>query len=244
MKFCLKKTIALLLMAGALGACSSIPGADFLDGGGGENFAAGSPVADQLSGADRDALADAFIAAMETGQRQTWSGRRAVGEVTPGGYELANLYADPRQRIALAHGDVNLAQVVETDLGLYVLTRNSNIRKGPGTEYDIAEVLPSGEGVDVVGKVIDQNWMMIAVDERVRGYVFGNLLIKAPGTELELAGGPRRKPVLCRAFTQRVNIFSTREEWDGAACNDGTGWRLAEDPPMPEQIADDELLGL
>ena len=78
-------------------------------------------------------------------------------------------------------------------MGLYVLTRNSNIRLGPGTDHKIAEVLPSGAGVDVVGRVVDKEWMLVASEGSIRGYVHQNLLIKAPGTELELAGGPNRR---------------------------------------------------
>ncbi len=84
--------------------------------------------------------------------------------------------------------------------------------------------------------------MLIAVDDVVRGYIYQNLLIKAPGTELELAGGPRRRPLLCREYVQRIDLGAERDEWQGAACNDGTGWRAA--PPevdpetQPENLLD------
>ena len=221
-------------MAAALGACASLPGTGGI-GSGAPDYSIGSSSAGQLSGADRAALAEAFVAAMDTGQTRQWRGNRAVGVVMPGGYALANLSPDPDARIAAARGDIELGHTMETDLGLYVLTRNSNIRTGPGTDNEIIEVLPSGAGVEVVGRVTDRNWMLVAADGVVRGYVFQDLLIKAPGTELELAGGPERRPVLCRNFTQRVNVFSVREEWRGAACRDGAGWRLtpeAEGAPL------------
>lgn len=242
MKSKLKKIAALLVFAGIVSACSTFDRGPLL-GGGSENFAAGTNVGNSLGTGEQKALATAFVTAMETGSRQTWSARRATGVVEPEGYQIANLLADPRARLPLKTGDISTQYPVETDMGLYVLTRNSNIRKGPGTEHGVVETLPSGSGVEVVGYARDQNWMMIAANGTVRGYVFGNLLIKAPGTDLKLAGGPIRKPILCRGFTQRINSFSAREEWSGAACNDGTGWRLAEDPPMPEMLIDDELLG-
>ena len=224
------------LAAAALSACANLPGTGAI-GAGAPDYAIGSSSAAQLSGADRAALAEAFVAAMDTGQTRQWRGNRAVGVVMPRGYALANLSLDPDARIAASRGDIDLAHTVETDLGLYVLTRNSNIRTGPGTDNEVIEVLPSGAGVEVVGRVVDRNWMLIAADGVVRGYVFQDLLIKAPGTELELAGGPERRPVLCRNFTQRVNVYSVREEWRGAACRDATGWRLA---PREEEA----LLGL
>lgn len=235
------KLFALTLLAGlSLGACSSLSSLDPFEGDS-VNYAAGVPAGERLTSADKDALAAAFVRAMETGAAQNWRGRRANGAVAPREYAIASLKADPGKRLPAARGDFDLAHVVETDLGQYVLTRNSNVRIGPGTDNRAAEVLSSGSGVEVVGRVRDKNWMLIAYEGVVRGYVFGDLLIKAPGSELELAGGPMRKPVLCRNFSQRINIYSERYEWEGAACNDGTGWRLAPEP-APDENAPDDLL--
>ncbi len=236
----IRSAALMIIGAGVLSACSSMGSLDPFSGDS-VNYAAGTPVADQLNDADREALAAAVARAMETGTAQNWRGRRAVGVVTPGGYALANLKADPAARVDAARGDLDLGHVVETDLGLYVLTRNSNIRTGPGTEAKAVEVLPSGSGVEVVGRVRDKNWMLISANGAVRGYVFGDLLIKAPGSELELAGGPMRKPILCRRISQRINIYSTRYEGESAACNDGTGWRPAREP-APDENAPEELI--
>ena len=232
------KRLGMAIMAAAmLGGCASLPSVGGV-GGGSDNYAAGSPANSVLSGTDRSALATAFQAAMNNSTPQQWRGNRAVGVVMPGGYGLANLLADPNARIGLAQGDLDLAHVMETDLGPYVLTRNTNLRKGPGTENGVIEILPSGSGVDVVGRIPDNNWMLVSMNGSVRGYVYGNLLIKAPGTELELAGGPMRRPILCREFTQRVSAYSERYQWQGAACNDGAGWRLA----PPEAPLDDQTI--
>ncbi len=236
-----KKLTLVYLVGLSLSACSTMSSVGRF-GGETENFASGSAVADRLSGGDREALSRAMTTALDTGKTQQWRGARAVGVVMPGGYSLANLKPDPNERIAMARADIDTAHVMETELGLYVLTRNSNIRTGPGTDNSIAEVLPSGTGLDVVGHVSGKEWMLVMVDGRVRGYVHENLAIKAPGTELELAGGPKRRPVKCREFTQRVNIYSERDEWTGAACHDGAGWRLAGEPAPA--AAEDDLLGL
>ena len=212
------------LAAAALAACSSVPS---IGDSASSNYAEGQIVDNQLSGADRAALERAVNAALQTGASQSWSGKRATGAVTVGTYSIAGLEGDPYGRTPAARGDLILTHAVETDLGQYVLTRNTNVRIGPGTDNKIAEVLDSGSGVDVVGRVTDRNWMLIAVNGTVRGYVFGDLLIKAPGTELELAGGPVRRLLPCRELSHRVNVYSTREEWDGAACNEGLGWTPA-----------------
>lgn len=239
-----KKLTLISMLALAAGACSTL---STISGGGGDggDFAAGSAFAERFSAADREALNAAFVEAMDAGKLQSWRGKRAIGAVDPGGFSLANLKPDPNERIAMARADIDINHVLETEFGLYVLTRNSNVRIGPGTDYKVAQMLPSGSGVEVVGRVVGEKWMLIASDGAVRGYVFQGLLTKAPGTELELAGGPRRAPVLCRAFTQRVSMSAERDEWSGAACRTPGGWRLAAEPAPPPAVDEtaDELDG-
>lgn len=239
-----RKLTLLAFAAFTLSACSSLPSIGGLGGGGGPNFAAGSVLSARLAAADRAALAEAFARAMESGTSETWRGGRATGVIEPQGYSLANLKPHPALRIPLARPDIDLRHAMETELGLHALTRNSNVRLGPGTDYEAVDTLASGTGVDVVGRVTDKPWMLVATDGAVIGYIHENLMIKAPGAELELAGGPIRRPLLCREFEQRLNIFSERDQWTGAACSDGTGWRLAAEPPAPaeEEDADDERL--
>ncbi|MEM8771781.1 MAG: SH3 domain-containing protein [Pseudomonadota bacterium] len=231
MKVISRLTIIALAAAGA-SACSSLPYlGEPVSNGNGENYAAGSSLGPALSGEDERALETAFVAAMETGEVQIWRGNRASGEVRPGDFSLGNLKADPTTRVPAARGDFHVDSTLETDLGLYVLTRNANVRTGPGTEYAIADTLSSGDGVRVVGRTVNDSWMLASMDGVVRGYIFENLMIKAPGTELELAGGPRREPLACREFEQRLNRFSERDEWSGAACYQGGAWRLAAPAP-------------
>lgn len=232
-----------ILSLGALtiSACSSIPFLDDdLSGGGGGAYAGGSTLAPLLSGEDARALDQAFLSAMETGEPQTWRGPRASGVVTPDTYALGNLKANPRETIPAARADLDLDPVLETDLGLYVLTRNSNVRTGPGTGYKVAETLASGSGVDVVGRTDDGSWMLVAADGVVRGYVYRRLMIKAPGTELELAGGPRRQARLCRKFAQRMEARGQRDQWRGAACLEDSAWRLAR--PQPGEVGGPAIL--
>ncbi|GJL95037.1 MAG: hypothetical protein DHS20C05_14420 [Hyphococcus sp.] len=226
-----------------LGACATLPSSGGLSGASGD-FARGSALGGSLSGGDRNALSAAVMRAMETGQAQRWAGSRAAGVVTPGEYSLANLKSDPAKRIPLAHKGIELNHAMETELGLYVLTRNSNIRVGPGTDKSKVQILNAGAGVEVVGGVIGENWMLVAHEGRIVGYVFRDLLIKAPGTELDLAGGPHRRPILCRELSQKVSIFSENDEWTGAACQAGSSWRAAPEPVIEIDPDDDDLLGL
>ncbi len=231
----------LAIGAAALSACESLPliGGDFQSAGD-ENFAGGSRLSVLLSADDARALDAAFIDAMDSGAAKSWRGARAAGAVTPAGWSLANLKTDPAARTPAARANIDLAPVLETDLGLYVLTRNANVRLGPGASHGVAEMLPSGAGVEIVGRTVRDGWMLVAYDGAVRGYVSETLMIKAPGTELELAGGPRRRAALCREFVQRMTLGAERDQWKGAACRDEYGaWRLADEP---ERRADEPAL--
>lgn len=228
------KSIVTAAMMAAFGAgCSTLDAVT--DRGGSErSVAAGSTLQRQLSGRDRSALADAFLSAMKTGDRITWRGKSAAGVIEPTGYALANLMAAPNGRMAAARGDLDLNYMMETELGTYVMRRSGNMRTGPDTQNPIITELPAGAGVEVVGRVTNKPWMLVAIDGAVSGYIFQNLLIKAPGAGLELAGGPERRPILCREFIQRLELRGQRDQWRGAACNDGTGWRVAPPEIDPE----------
>ena len=230
--------LTLISAAAVLAGCSSLPSM----GGGAtqtQDYAAGSALGDRLSYSARSALGEAAVSAAQSGEAQRWRAGGAAGVVMPGAYSLANLKPDPRQRIPMARADIDTAHVMETELGLYALTRNSNIRTGPGTDNSVAEVLPSGAGVDVVGRTAQGEWLLVAVDGVIRGFVFHTLAIKAPGTELALAGGPRRRPIRCREVTQRLLIETEQDEWKSALCHDGVNWR-----PALEVEKGEELLGL
>ncbi len=222
----------LALGAAALSACASLPFVgDEFQSSGAENFAGGSQLAVLLAADDARALDAAFVDAMDTGVAKSWRGRRAAGAVTPTGWSISNLRPDPDARVPASRNNIDLAPVLETELGLYVLTRNANVRLGPGVSHGVAETLPSGAGVDIVGRTVRDKWMLIAHEGVVRGYVSETLMIKAPGTELELAGGPRRRGALCREFVQRLTIGAERDQWRGAACKGENGeWRLAREP--------------
>ena len=232
----------IILVSGVvlLSACESVPFlGDDLSSPGASGFAAGSSLSARLTGEDERMLNAAFIDAMEMGEPKSWRGRRAAGAITPAGWSLANLKPDPAARIPAARENLDIGDVVETELGLYALTRNANVRVGPGTEYGVAEILHAGDGVEVVGRTVRNGWMMVMHDDKVKGFISEKLMIKAPGTELELAGGPRRRAALCREFVQRLSLGVEKDQWKGAACRNENGeWRLAREPePRAEEPA-------
>ncbi len=231
----MKRQVIVTAAALALAACASTGGA----GGGAQNFAALSVLGADLAPTDARALAPAFHQAMEAGaagERFDWKGAGAFGWVKARETRIGNLKADENDRPAMPAGLV-IDETYETEQGLYALTRNANARLGPSTEHPILTQLVSGTGVVVIGKVVGKPWMLAEADERVVGYIHDSLMIKAPGTELELAGGPRKSAVFCRGYEQRLSLGGRSDRWEGVACREDGRWTLKAPPPdTPEML--------
>lgn len=225
----------LIAAALLLSACSGGPGLSL--GGGGANYASASVLGVTIPDEDARALAPAFVQAVEkggVGERFDWRGRSAFGWVKARGACVGNLKANPDDCPVAAAG-LALDETYETEQGLYALTRNANLRAGPSTDYPVLGQLVSGTGVNVVGKVVGKPWMLVEVDEKIVGYVHDSLAIKAPGSELELAGGPRRQATQCRLYEQRISYQGRSDLWEGVTCLQDGRWvvkQRSEDDPV------------
>lgn len=232
-----RKCLGLILAAALLGACSTVPSGLSLRSD--ANFAEGSPLGAALPRDEAAALAPVFVAALSDGgpgARYDWRGDESFGWVKPGDYVLGNVKASRYDLPPYPKG-LYLDEPLETELGLHAVVRNSNVRGGPSTDYPIVEEMKAGDAVEVVGKIVGRPWMLVEKDGRVRGYMFENLLRKAPGFELELAGGPTKRAVPCRAFEQRISYTGRSDRWVGAACLEDGQWVLQpEDPTQPEKL--------
>lgn len=217
------------LTAAALAALFMIAGCETvgpLAGGAGGDFASGSPLAAEMGPRERAALAAVFAPAMEEGAPgapRAWSSGVYSGKVTPKGYLVGDLAPEGPMPVASA---LALGEIYETEQGLYALKQNANLRAGPSTDAKILGELAAGAAATGVGKVVGKPWMLVATDGKARGYVHENLLLKAPGDELLLAGGPTRRAVFCRAFGQSLVFRGRTDRWEGVACKRGGQWRL------------------
>jgi len=232
----LQSQIAKILIISAVfsvSACVTSKGRDGLPGLAGVsavNFAEDSTIGDLLRRSDVEVLETIFVSAMADANnpsRVDWQGDDASGQVEAGNFFLANLLDDPDALMA-SRGGLDLSYSVEIEQGDFVLSKNSNIRNGPSTDYSILETLQSGTPVRGVGKVQGERWMLVADDKKVIGYIFEELIVKAPGTQtFDLAGRPIRNAVLCREFVQTLNVAGRKDRWGGLACDFGDGWELA-----------------
>lgn len=220
---------AALLAVSLAGGCATSP---YLgDAGPSQNYAEGSPLGLELSGRDRASLQSAFLAAMDggEGERFDWQGGAGFGWVKAGARRIGGLKPDPQDRPAYPAG-LELDQPLETELGLFALTRNANVRQGPSTDHKVLRMLTAGDAIVGVGKTVGAPWVLSEHDGAVVGYIHDSLMIKAPGTELELAGGPTRRPLACRDFEQRISVGGRSDRWEGVACLENGRWTLQAPP--------------
>ncbi|HXI86328.1 MAG TPA: SH3 domain-containing protein, partial [Parvularculaceae bacterium] len=161
-----------------------------------------------------------------------WSSGPYEGAVTPGGVLIAGLRPERAAMTPLA-APLELNSPLETELGLYALTATANLRAGPSLKAPVLGQLGSGTAVDVLGKTPGKPWMLVAVDGKLRGYVHSSLMIKAPGADLTLAGGPTRTPVRCRPFEEHLTRSGETDNWAGVACKRDGAWKVEPAPPSP-----------
>ncbi|MCB2114405.1 MAG: SH3 domain-containing protein [Parvularculaceae bacterium] len=226
--------ISVFIAALSLCACSGGSGFDF---GGGDNYAAASVLGAEISGSDARALELAFIQAVERGapgERFDWRGPSAFGWVKARGRCIGNLKPDPLDCPEAPEG-LALDETYETEQGLYALTGKANIRLGPSTNDPVRLQLPAGSPIVVVGKVVGKPWMLAENDGEIVGYIHESLLVKAPGTELDLAGGPRRRAAACRRYEQRISYRQRSDLWEGVACNESGRW-VVQSAPADEPV--------
>ena len=225
--------LAVIAAAFLTAACAGGSGLDF---GSAENYASASLLGAELPAPDARALSPAFLQAVENGavgERYDWRGETAFGWVKARAACVGNLKADPNDCPAIPDG-LDLSETYETEQGLYALTRNANARLGASTDFPVLQQLISGTGITVIGKVVGKPWMLAEAEGKVVGYIHESLAIKAPGTELDLAGGPRRQATLCRGYEQRLSYGGRSDLFDGVACKENGRWvgkaRPAEEP--------------
>lgn len=61
-------------------------------------------------------------------------------------------------------------------VGLYEITKDVNVRAGPGTDFERLAGLKAGERVRAIGKVQDTSWMAVSQDGETLGFVYTPIL--------------------------------------------------------------------
>ncbi|MBN4046364.1 SH3 domain-containing protein, partial [bacterium AH-315-P15] len=117
---------------------------------------------------------------------------------------------------------------LEPAQGDYVITTNTNVRLGASTSSPIVTTLAEGTVVEAAGQVRGGEWMLMARNGAVIGYMYAELLVQREGGDVLLAGGAARRPTYCRSYEQRLSLRGgARDHWQGAACRSPRGqWEI------------------
>ena len=191
----------------------------------------GGEIGKQLDARDRQGIAETGQQALNTGQSTSWTnpntGTTSTARVTETVYR-------PAPQRSIKGSDDMVWQVPPMELigADYVATTTSNVRGGPSTNYAVMDQIQNGERVRVVGKVVEKDWYMIERNGIGRGFVYGELLRRAPQTvtvaerpvsTAELAGVRQ-----CSVLEQEVTLQDgTKQTRKARACQNADGtWEL------------------
>ena len=196
-------------------------------------FMIGGTLGERLDTTDKQALSRNTATALETGSTQSWR-NPDTGVSTRVSVEDTRVERRPLETAGL-QSRLREAPALEMINAFYVAEKDSNVRGGPGTDYDVMSVMRRGERVAVVGKVKTENWYMISDDGLGTGFVYAPLLRRDPNqpsdqSAVRVVAGQQRGTQLaeertCSLVTQQVTLRDgSTESHQMTACRqpDGT----------------------
>ena len=183
---------------------------------------------------DQQSVATTTEQAINTGETQEWSnpenGTSGTTEV------VATEQVQQSVEIPVLKDRVETIPPLDIIGETYRATKTSNVRGGPGTDYEIVESLPSGKNINVVGKVQGKNWYMISQNGIGSGFVHSSLLVAAP-SEIVAEEQPVPDAAIekqtataaktCRTIQQTVTLKDGSEQQEEIkACQGPNGWEV------------------
>lgn len=153
-------------------------------------------IGDDVSEEDAEAIGRAVAKALErapAGREVTWKSKTSGASATfkPGGTRLEKREIEA----AMRKGVVVTPNMVLIARG-YTAARNANLRAGPGTDHKVVGGLAKGESLTALGAVGKGDWILVALDGEVVGYVYAPLVAPDARARVDLrdsgsAGRPR-----------------------------------------------------
>ncbi|MBY6188465.1 SH3 domain-containing protein [Marinobacter hydrocarbonoclasticus] len=135
----------------------------------------GSTLYKNLSQNDQEDLSAETVRVLETagdGSEEVWRGEDSNTEVTITPTETKTAQ---RETAMVKLEKVAVPPTLEIINKPYRVTANTNIRQGPGTDYDIMGTLKSGASFNVVGQVQNRSWLLVEKNGVSVGYIYGPL---------------------------------------------------------------------
>lgn len=188
-----------------------------------------------LRGEDLALHETAVLRAIETGENVSWKGGegRARGEARVVSTETERAASS----IPYSTRTVQLVPGLDLVGAVFSATRNSNVRSGPSTDYEVVGSIARGEKVDVLGKVENADFYLIGVNGVGNGYVYGGNLERTeeqvvardgaaiPQQEISIATTPTNRE--CREIEQVVVSKKGKEKTETIrACKGPNGWEV------------------
>jgi len=260
MKTAASKFAMLCLAAGLLSGCETVSEmasatGDTVSGwyqsakrsvGGSDRSYIGRQVGDSLDEADAISISRESAKALErspAGKTVNWRNPKtgASAKITPGETVMEKRKIKTARKKGVAPSS-SLLLIGKT----YEAKKNANLRAGPGTKHPIVGGLAKGVKMTAVGKVEQSDWIMVAIDGKVIGYVFASLVapskkqapdLREAGDRPEVADDDHGKDVVvdrimvstaCRKVDYEVTTADgelAKDEFQACRADDGA-WEI------------------
>lgn len=194
----------------------------------------GGAIGRHLDEQDRVRVAEATRVAAITGRDQSWTGDKsgARGTVRVASSEQRKATV----RVATAKDRIERMPPIDLINDAFEVTRRVNVRSGPGTDYKIVDTLAAGEQVQVVGKVQNADWYVIARNGVADGFVAEGFLRPAsqpmptrvasqPAADTQVVEVEARQT--CRIVVHEVELADGRSQQERMrVCPGPNGWEI------------------
>lgn len=194
----------------------------------------GNKLGKYLDEQDRQKMATATQQAVNSGKTQVWSN---PDNKTSGSAKVISTQkkSEPVKIPVLKE---KIAQVPPLDIigETYQAKNKSNLRGGPGTDYEIVGSLSANEAVTAVGKVKGSNWYLISKAGVGSGFIYAPLMKYAPDASLSTTDRIAKSEIseqkvsassVCREIEQSVTLADGSSHSETLnACQTANGWKV------------------
>lgn len=199
----------------------------------------GNEIANNTNEEQKTKVAGATTKAVVSGESETWVDPETQKTNSVTVVETTRL--DSPVTVPVDKSKVAVVPPIDLIGEVYTVSKTSNVRGGPGTNYGKVGRLVAGTQVNVVGKVKDEPWLMTSNNGVASGYVYEPLLSqtsrpiiqkKAPAsvapsdqTELVVVAASQE----CRTIEQVIGDSEGVEHRQTIeACKGAEGWAISE----------------
>lgn len=194
----------------------------------------GRQIGRYLDEQDRARMAQATAQAASTGQSRAWVNPE---NNTRGQARVVATETKPKPITVRLKKKITQVPPLDIIGETYRARSVSNIRGGPGTDYEKLGTLAAAQIVNVVGQVKSKDWYLISQDGIGSGFVHEKLLEPAPmlvaqSSGESIAGGAVSEHVIaaertCRTIEQSISLADGDSHSETIeACQGANGWEV------------------